>query len=129
MLLNIAVENKLPMFRKDLAMKRIILTLAVLGVFGILVSPVLAGGGIHANIVQVGYPHYGGPHGGYHGDYHGGWNGYRAYYPPPPCGYAPYVTRFPPHPPMIYSPYVRPYYYPSNSFYYATPGFSIGVGF
>jgi hypothetical protein len=113
-------------------MKRIILTIAVIGILSVLVAPAMAGGGVHNNIILVSHPYYGKPHGGYNGGYYGGHYGngygYRAYYPPV-YGYAPYVTRFP-QPVIIYPPVVRPYYYcPRNSFYYDTPGFSIGVGF
>lgn len=107
-------------------MKRIKLTIMVLGILSVLALPVLAGGRVTTNIS---HPHHGGQYVGYHGGYHGGWNGYRAYYPPA-YGYTPYVTRYPPHPPMFYTPVYRPYYYyPRSSFYYATPRFSIGLGF
>jgi len=106
-------------------MKRIVITIAVLCMFGVLAAPVMAGGGMHTNIVQVSHPYYGGHHGGYHG----GWNGYRVYYPPVRV-YRQVVTRYPGYPveipPPVYSQYN---YYPSSGFYYSSPGLSIGVGF
>ncbi len=97
-------------------MKRIILTIMVLGILSFLVTPVLAGGAVHAHIVRVNGYHYG----GYHYGYHGGWNGYRAYYPPV------YVYNlegrmFPNHPAIPPLPIVAPYYYyPGSSFYYSS---------
>jgi hypothetical protein len=105
-------------------MKRIILAIAVFGMFGILTTSVMAGG-FSANIVQVSHPHYGGHHGGNYG----GWYGPRAYYPPVYVRHS-YMARYAPPPPIYYRPPVyRSYYYPRSNFYYASPGFSIGVGF
>jgi hypothetical protein len=110
-------------------MKRIMLTISVIGIFFVLAAPALAGGGMHSNIVQVNQRYYGGGHGGYHGGYHGGWNGYRAYYPPV-IVYRQDTRLFPNHPEMVPMPVNGPYYYyPSSSFYYSSPRFSIGVGF
>jgi hypothetical protein len=100
-------------------MKRVMLTLMVLGILGVLAAPVLAGG--------PGY-HYGGHYGGHYG-YNGGWGMYRAYYPPvyvynSPARMFPYHPAIPPLP--IAAPY---YYYPSTSFYYSSPSFSIGFGY
>jgi hypothetical protein len=124
------------MIRKEIAMKRILLTVAALGV---LACPVLAAGvptNSHlqasyidanldhrtpVNIVQV--DHY--YHGGHSGGHHNGWYGPRVYYPP--VWVNPQIVRPYPCPPPIY----RPYYYtpPYAGFYYRSPGISIGVGF
>jgi hypothetical protein len=130
------------LFRKELAMKPIILGIAVLGVLSILSAPLMAGGPVHSNIVHVNQNYHGGYHGPYHANYHasyhpvyrtayyGGWNRYPVY-SPPVWGY-PVVTSplFPPHPPRFPQPVYQPYYnYPSANFYYSGPGLSIGVGF
>jgi hypothetical protein len=106
-------------------MKNIIFTVLTLGVLSFLAAPVIAGGPMHSNIVQVSHPY----HGGHHGGYHGGGYGYHVNYPPV-CGYGPVVRPYPVYPRVYYPPVYRPYYYyPRSSFYYATPGFSVGVGF
>jgi hypothetical protein len=121
-------------------MKRITLTITVIGIFFVLIAPVLADGGRNVNVVQVNQRYYGGGHGGYHSGYHGGyhggyqggyyggWNGYRAYYPPV-ITYRQDTRLFPNHPEMIPNPVGPYYYYPQSSFYYSSPGFSIGVGY
>ncbi|HEY4760830.1 MAG TPA: hypothetical protein VIH42_09650, partial [Thermoguttaceae bacterium] len=64
-------------------MKRIMLTLIALGVFGLLLCPALVCGAHphQANIIQVHGAYYGGPHGAYHGGYYAGRHGPRVYYP------------------------------------------------
>jgi hypothetical protein len=125
----------IPLFRKELAMKRIILGIAVLGVLSILSAPLMAYDGVHSNIVHVNQYYHGGYHGPYHapyyanyrpvnhGAYYGGWNAYPVYYPP--------VLTYPRVSPMFPQPVCQPYYgyYPSASFYYSSPELSIGVGF
>jgi hypothetical protein len=133
-----------PLFRKEFAMKPIILGIAILGVVSIVSAPLMAGGPVHSNIVHVNQYYHGGYHGGYHANYHpvhygtyyGGWNGYRAYYPrtfAAPVVVSPMVTSplFPPRAVIYPQPVYQPYYgyYPSANFYYSSPGLSIGVGF
>jgi hypothetical protein len=132
------------LFRKELAMKPIILGIAVLGVLSILSAPVMAGGPVHSNIVHVTQYYHGGYHGPYHAPYHANYHasyhpvyhgayyggGYPVYVQPA-WGY-PVVASplFPPHPSMFPQPVYEPYYnYPSASFYYSSPELSIGVGF
>jgi hypothetical protein len=130
-----------PLFRKESAMRSIILSFAVLGVLSILAAPVMAGDAVHSNIVQY---YHGGYHGNYHANYHpvshgayyGGWNGYRGYYPQTfvsPVVVSPLVTSpmFPPRAVIYPEPVYQPYYgyYPSAGFYYSSPQFSIGVGY
>jgi hypothetical protein len=127
-----------PLFRKEFAMKPIVLGIAVLGVLSILSAPLMAGGPVHSNIVHVNQYYHGGYHGPYHAPYHanyraayyGGWNGYQVYNPP--VWAYPVVSSplFPPHPSIFQQPVYQPYYcYPSASFYYSSPELSIGVGF
>ena len=66
--INITCMN--PLFRKELAMKSIILGFAVLGVLSILSAPLMAGDGVHSNIVHVNQYYHGGYHGNYHAGYH-----------------------------------------------------------
>ena len=125
-------------------MKRIILSIAVTCVLGILSAPLLAGDGVPSNIVKVNQYYHGGYHGNYHGGYHaayhGGYRGgyYGGYYGgavvynafPPLWNYPVTSTLFPPIPPPVVPQPVYPtYYYPGASFYYSSPELSIGVGF
>ena len=136
---NITCMNHL--FRKELAMKPIILGIAVLGVLSILSAPLMAGDGVHSNIVHVTQYYHGGYHGPYHAPYHANYHpvyhgayyggGYPVYVQPA-WGY-PVVASplFPPHDPLFPQPVYQPYYgyCPSASFYYSSPELSIGVGF
>jgi len=119
-------------------MKRIILSIAVFGVLGILAAPALAGGP-YPNIVH-GNQYY---HGGYHGNYHAGYHEVYHGHPGPYYGgrvvmspitfwnYRGPTSIFPPPPPPFVRPPIYPtyYYQPEASFYYASPGLSIGVNF
>jgi hypothetical protein len=131
------VQNTLTLFRKDIAMKRIILAIAILGVLSLLSAPLFADGGRYPNIVKVNQFYHGGHHGGYHdgyqGGYYGGWNTYRVYQAPPPVWQYPPVqsTMFPnvpPWPPRQNYP-ASYYYYPNAGFYYSNPNIAIGVEF
>jgi hypothetical protein len=117
-------------FFKDIAMKRIILSIAVLGVLCLLDATVFADGG-YSNITYVNQY--------YHGRYPGaavGYYGGRAYLPPPPPPPAVMVyemptaqsTMFPNNRPWpIRQMRPAPYYYPRAGFYYSNPNVAIGV--
>ena len=115
--------NSLPLIRKDEAMRRILLTLAAIGVLAVAANQALAG-------VYVGV-------GGYGGGYHGGHHGHHGYCAPvvvAPRVYLPprVVVPYPDYPPVVYPRVYRPSYYypaPQSGFYYRGPGVSIGVGF
>jgi hypothetical protein len=105
--------NKTPLNRKDEAMRRVLLTLATMGILAVAASPALADHGYH------------------HGYRHGGF--YAPAYVQPrvwvaPPVVAPYVGYPVVVPPPVYR--YRPYYPGVQSgFYYRGPGVSIGVGF
>jgi len=105
--------NKTPLDRKDEAMRRVLLTLATMGILAVAASPALA------------------DHGYYHGYHHGGC--YAPAYVHPrvwvaPPVVMPYVGYRAVVPAPVYR--YRPYYPNVQSgFYYRGPGVSIGVGF
>ena len=120
-------------------MKRIILSIAVFGGLGILAAPALAGDWPYPNIVHVNQYY----HGGYHGNYHAGYHEVYRGHPGPYYGAAvvqgpitfwnwrgPTSIFPPPPPPLVGQPFYPTYYNPPEaSFYYASPGLSIGVNF
>jgi hypothetical protein len=128
-------------------MKHVICAFGIVTLLGVLTATVLAGNGsskyikaayiqnanhrMASNIVQVNYGHHYGPH----GRYYGGWSGPRVVYAPgafyrPVIRYPSVSGYFPYHPSLFPPPcYYGGYYYPRGSFYYASPGISVGIGF
>jgi hypothetical protein len=105
--------NKTPLNRKDEAMRRVLLTLATLGILAVAASPALAGHGYH------------------HGYRHGGFYA-PAYVQPRVWVAPPVVVPYGGYPAVVPAPVYRyrPYYPGVQSgFYYRGPGVSIGVGF
>jgi hypothetical protein len=97
-----------------LMLKKVILALAVLGLFGMSVETASAHGWGHGSSCYG--PYYGGYGGGFYRPYYGvGYGGY--------AGYSPYAFRGP-------SPYFgRPYGYPGFGGYGYGRGFGVSFGF
>jgi hypothetical protein len=112
-----ALKAKYPQVQRSHPMRTILTILTCVCVLGLTVAVAQAGGphhGVAVKVVPAGY-------------YHGGYYAHHGYYARPYVYPAPVYVPYP----AVYvpRPYVRPCYtYPSATFYYSTPGFSIGVG-